>query len=199
MVKIPTIHHKCHNYLQFFPIVQSQLLFVTIGNNCHNFLELPQLVIICMIWALNYWTVFSQLVKIVTIVHDFQNCHTHHNWNVAIVIYQNWSKFQLFITNVTIICNSSQLYSHNYCLSQLVTISIPQLVIILIQSLLDFVTVWFCDLLDFVTVLLIPSPKCLNLYCHLIAFCDWSNWILWLFFMGHWLKISIISLISRCL
>ena len=60
-------------------------------------------------------------------------------------------------------------------------------------------TIWFCDSLDFVTILLIPSPKCLILYCHLIAFCDWSYWILRLFFMGHWLKISIISLISSYL
>ena len=64
-----------------------------------------------------------------------------------------------------------------------------------IQALLDFVTIWFCDLLDFVTVLLIPIPKCLILYCCLIAYSEWSYWILWLSFMGFWLRIGIISLI----
>ena len=82
----------------------------------------------------------------VTIVQNFQNCHTCHNCHVTIVmsqfschncrvtivIYQNLSKFLLLITIVIIISNSSQLYCHNYCLSQLVTIELPQLVIILI-------------------------------------------------------------------
>ena len=97
LIKILTVHHNCHNYLQLSTIVQSQLLFVIIGNNCHNFLELPQLVIIFMICQnCDFWTEFAQLARIVTI---------RQNWH-------NWSKLTKF---VKIFKNSQDYYDcHNH-------------------------------------------------------------------------------------
>ena len=99
LVKILTIDQNFHNYLQLFTIVQSQLLFVTIGNNCHNFLGLPQLVIIFMTCQnCDYWREFSQLITI------GQNCH---NWSKL----SQSSKSQLarLVTIGTIVRNWSQL------------------------------------------------------------------------------------------
>ena len=65
------------------------LIIVTIGNDCHHYSRFSK------------FPHLSQL-PFIKIGHSFQN----------------WSKFLLLIRIFTIICNCSQLYSHNYCLSQ---------------------------------------------------------------------------------
>ena len=97
LVKILTIDH---NYLQLLTIIQSQLLFFTIGNNYHKFIELPQLVIFFMnCQNCDYLTEFLQLVKTVTIGQNYLN------WSKIVTICQNcynWSKLSQLVTIVTI-------------------------------------------------------------------------------------------------
>ena len=80
-----------HNYHK----KSQMLIIVTIGHNCHN----------C-----SWFSKLSHLLQL-----SFHNCHLSE-----LVSFQNWSKFLPFITIVTVISNCLQLYSYNYCLSQLV-------------------------------------------------------------------------------
>ena len=108
LVKILTMDQNCHNYLQLFTILQSQLLFVTIGKFRiaiigHYSNELSKLWLLNRILTIGQnchnWSKSSQLLKIVTIGQYYHNCHNHnchnhncHNHNCLNHNWYNWSQ-----------------------------------------------------------------------------------------------------------